>query len=161
MNYARDDARDVLSQTIFEAYSGFEKLQNRQAFLSYLFTIARRVNTKLVRERRRKVEIDPDYFDSLCAYSSDYDRSDVAELYTAMAKLPEEQKEALTLCEIMGLTREETAQIQSVSSDTVQKRIWRARLKLRELLEDDKSPEGNTTPLAKEHNVLNLLDGLR
>lgn len=38
------DAKDIISDTILLAYDSFDKLKQDKAFLSYLFTIARRLD---------------------------------------------------------------------------------------------------------------------
>lgn len=175
INYNREDAKEVLSQTVFEAYSNFAKLKNKGAFLGWLFTIAHRTNARLRKDKRRRAEIDPEYFDSLPAHSSAFDSSDVAELYTAMAQLPDEQREAIVLCEIMGFSREEAAEVLSSNADTVQKRIWRARKKLHELLSDDAPTPRDDAAMPRDdaaalrgrfkleplNKSINVLDGLQ
>jgi len=49
----REEAKDVISETVLAAYESFEKVRNHQAFLSYLFTIASRTWAK----RARKVQM--------------------------------------------------------------------------------------------------------
>ena len=52
-----------------------------------------------------------------------------------MNLLPIEQKEAIILKEIEGFAIKEIAIIQNVSDETVKSRIYRAKLKLKEILE--------------------------
>ncbi|HEY3873971.1 MAG TPA: RNA polymerase sigma factor [Candidatus Kapabacteria bacterium] len=83
----------------------------------------------------------------------------VALLLAAIAKLPDEFREALTLSEYEELRYEEIAQVLGVSMSTVRIRIFRAKAKLRKMLvplfdtdasgdRDANGPKGNETKSA-------------
>ena len=40
----REDALDLVQETTLKAFDSFEKLKNKQAFKSYMFTIASRIS---------------------------------------------------------------------------------------------------------------------
>ncbi len=142
LNFNRETAREVLSQTVYESIANFHKLKNKQAFLSYLFTIASRVNARFIRQRRREsVPADEGYFDALACSSDAIEKLQIRELHEALDKLPPEQKEAIVLFDLMGMTRAETAAIQGVSESALKKRLERGRAKLREIL-----TEGSSVP---------------
>ena len=65
-------------------------------------------------------------------------------LREAIAALPEEQREALVLTQLEGVSYAEAAGITGVSEGTVKSRINRAREKLKELLAEERelSPPG-------------------
>src|SRR5690606_22471084 len=56
-------------------------------------------------------------------------------LQAAPLQLPGDQRTALVLCDIEGLDHRETAEAMKTSPGTVQSRIARARLKMRELMQ--------------------------
>jgi RNA polymerase sigma-70 factor (ECF subfamily) len=66
--------------------------------------------------------------------NSIYDKLAVGELYEMMKQLPAEQKEALTMYEISGLSMEDISKIQGGTLSGVKSRIARARQKLLEIL---------------------------
>ncbi|MBK9423268.1 MAG: hypothetical protein IPN54_03875 [Bacteroidetes bacterium] len=66
-----------------------------------------------------------------------YDKIALQELYQLMEQLPVQQKEALIMYEISGVTMEEIAKIQGGTLSGVKSRIARARQKLIELMEND------------------------
>jgi RNA polymerase sigma-70 factor (ECF subfamily) len=59
---------------------------------------------------------------------------DLADFRKALAKLPAEQREALTMIGATGLSYEEAAEICGVAIGTIKSRLNRARTKLAELL---------------------------
>ena len=59
---------------------------------------------------------------------------DLADLRKALAKLPEEQREAVVMIGATGLSYEQAAEITGVAIGTVKSRVNRGRAKLAELL---------------------------
>src|SRR4051812_48038661 len=53
MVWNREDARDIISDTVLKAYESFEKLQHPEAFLYFLFGIA----SRLSKRRGRRIKI--------------------------------------------------------------------------------------------------------
>src|SRR4051812_37243355 len=47
-----EDAEDLVADTMLAAFEGFGRVNNREAFLSYLFTIASRIHKQRVWRRR-------------------------------------------------------------------------------------------------------------
>ncbi len=131
----KDDAKDIMSDTILAAYENFGKLESHEAFLSWLFTTARRLVYKAV---KKKADIfgashfDLDDFKS--GNLSPQEVSELNDLYSALDKLPSEQKEAVVLTSIYGFSTAEAADIQNTVPNTVKVRVYRAKRKLKELL---------------------------
>jgi RNA polymerase sigma-70 factor (ECF subfamily) len=65
-------------------------------------------------------------------------------LESALARLPEEQRLAVILCDVQGFDYAEVAAVMQVSLGTVKSRISRARSRLREMLRAEREllPEG-------------------
>ena len=90
----REDARDLVSETIMIAYSGFEKLRKKESFKSFLFTVAIRVCRKTRRRRSLFSEYDETLAENLQSHDSQPDLSaDVFALYEALDTLPKKQRE--------------------------------------------------------------------
>jgi RNA polymerase sigma-70 factor (ECF subfamily) len=135
MNKNREDARDLVSETILIAYENFHKVNSRQAFLSYLFTIASRLHKRRRWRLRFFGEYDEDKATQIISDVSAPDLGvDVELLYTAIDKLPTKMKESLVLFEISGLSLEEIREIQGGTLSGVKSRIARGREKLKEIL---------------------------
>jgi RNA polymerase sigma-70 factor, ECF subfamily len=133
MNY--EDARELLSETIFQSYLNFEKVRNNVAFLSFIFTIASRVNNNNRIKHSRIDYLEPEDLDSLVVNSETPENIlEIKELYKALGQMPAEQKEAIILFDIMGFSRTEICEIQNTNLDNVKARLYRGRKKLAEIL---------------------------
>ncbi len=131
----KDDAKDIMSDTMLAAYENFSKLESHEAFLSWLFTIARRLVYKAGKKRAEifgSSHFELDDFKS--GNLSPQEVSEMNDLYSALDKLPSEQKEAIVLTSIYGFSLAEAAGIQGTTPNTVKVRIYRAKQKLKELL---------------------------
>lgn len=136
---SRERAEDLLQQTIEAAYRQFESLKSKEAFLSWLFTIASRFNIRNSTKEKRIVVADSQEFASIISEDFPADKLyDVRLLYEMLGKLPPEQKEAIILQDINGLSQKEICEIQGVSVETLKQRLYRGRKKLAELMSDKK-----------------------
>ena len=140
-NYVRamtsdgDEAKDVMSETILAAYEQFDHLHKPEAFLFYLFSIARR-QTKRMHWRKRLFRA-PSESDTEIADASMIPAetsTDIALLYAALGQLPHVQREAITMHSIAGLSIDEVGKLQGASSNTVKARVKRGRARLAVLL---------------------------
>ncbi len=137
----RQDANDIVQETILKAYGALDSLKNPEAFPSFLFTIASRIHKRTGWRQRLFTHFNVADDDSqpeiegLEASESEPGMShDVEMLYQALAKLPHKQKEAVVLFEISGLSIKEICEIQGGSVPGVKSRIQRGRKALAELL---------------------------
>ena len=127
MTRHREEADDLVGDTILAALERFDQIRGHEAFLSYLFTIAVRIH----RRRRWRGRLFGSYNEEQAATIPDRGSSpdraaDVAMLHKALAKLPERQREALVLFEISDLTLEEIRVVQGGSLSGGKARIVRA-----------------------------------
>jgi len=126
-----DDALDVEAETLLIAFERMDTVRSPQAFLSFVFTIARRVKTHRTQRLSRfrpLMDNDAETFES-------HDRSpevsaDVRLLYEALSKLPHKQREAVVLFEIVGLPLEDIRDVQGGTLSGVKARVVRGRKKL-------------------------------
>ena len=126
-------AEDIIADTIYYSYQNIDDLKNDKAFLSYLFTIARRVKNQLrINESKFNREIEPD--DLISPELSPEEQYDVKILNKAIAKLKEKEKEAIVLFSFSGLSIKEIAKIQDTTTYNVKIRIFRAKNSLKKLL---------------------------
>jgi len=121
-------ARDLLSEALALAWEHFDNLRDETAFKQYLFRIIARLNYRAVRRDRRHTPIDEALHERLHHEDLTAERAlDVQLLYQAMERLPEKQREAVTLFEIIGLSLEEVRGVQGGSLSGVKTRVKRAR----------------------------------
>ncbi len=136
--YDIDFAKDVFSETISTAYFYFDKLKEDKAFLSWIFTIARRYRIKVRKsEQKRYSQRDVDFDDLAGISATPIDKMGINELFEALDQIPEKQKEAILLSGMYGLSRKEIADIQNTSVFNVKNRIARGRAKVKQILGED------------------------
>lgn len=134
-SYGVLETEDLVNETIMNAFANFEKLKERKAFLSYLFSIASNIIYNTVR-KKKIIQYTHEYNFQIedKTYLTDESRSDIELLYKALAKLPDAQKEALILFEISGFSIQEISEIQKAGISSVKQRLKRGREKLSEIL---------------------------
>lgn len=134
------DAQDVAQETFIKAYRALNGFQGNSAFYTWLYRIG--INTAknhLVARGRRPSNQDIDVQDAEMfghtEQMSDIDTPE-AQLLTeeiktkveeAIAKLPPDLRQAITLRELEGLSYEEIAEMMDCPIGTVRSRIFRAR----------------------------------
>lgn len=139
-----EEAKDLVQETTLAAYERFESLKNEKAFLSFLFTIASRIHKRQLWRRRLFFNFSTDkdeediLGDLVAPCENPEDRYDVEMLNKALHCLPEKQREAVILFEIIGLKMEEIAEIQGGSVSGVKSRVQRGRQELEDILVNNK-----------------------
>ncbi len=155
-------AKDLVSETILKAFESFDRVREHQAFQSYLFTIAVRLQRDERSKRNRWMPFSKDHYEiSTDSENAPDANADIDTLYAALATLPKEQREAIVMSEIVGLKLQEVAEIQHSSLSAVKSRVSRGRMKLAELLgvsEDAERASAESTTLrnnssANGHNL--------
>jgi RNA polymerase sigma-70 factor (ECF subfamily) len=149
----REEAADALQDAMVAAFRRAESFRGDSAVTTWLHRIV--VNACLDRLRRRKVRLaDPlpddvdDHADRGSTATADVvDPADVAvdherraDVRTALATLPAEQRAALVLVDMEGYSVEETAAILGCAPGTVKSRCSRGRARLLPLLAGLASP---------------------
>ncbi len=131
----KNDAKDIISDTILIAYQNFEQIDNKVAFLSYVFTISRRLFYQDKYKQRRVTYSSYDFFDEFINDNiSQETLLDIKLLYNAIDKLNEMQREAILLAEIIGFPHKEIAKIQDTTIANIKIRIFRAKKTLKKIL---------------------------
>jgi RNA polymerase sigma-70 factor, ECF subfamily len=135
-----DEVQDVAQESFIKAYRALKNFRGDSAFYTWLYRIA--INTAknyLVSASRRAttsaVDVqDAEQYDSgdwLREYATPEKELLAAEIkqviYKAIAELPSDLKEAVTLREMEGLSYEEIADVMDCPIGTVRSRIFRAR----------------------------------
>ncbi len=147
----REDAEDVLQDTLLNALEHLQNFRGDAAFGTWLYRIAMHNAFRILRRRRESIS-----YEELVAEKVDEDEEtiphpefiaewrDPAEvveqnelrriLEEAIQQLPESYRAVFTLRDIEGLSTKEVADILGISEGNVKVRLLRARLKLREIL---------------------------
>jgi RNA polymerase sigma-70 factor (ECF subfamily) len=130
-----DRADDLVQETIVHALANIDSFEPGTNMPAWLFTILRNLFRSEYRKRRREVEdIDGRYTASLRTYPEQETMLEFGELRSALAELPDDQREALILVGASGFSYQEVAKICGCAEGTIKSRVNRARAKLAELL---------------------------
>ena len=144
-----DRADDLVQETILRALANIDSFQPGTNMPAWLFTILRNLFRSEYRKRRREVEDATGmYAESMKSQPEQGSRLEFEELRTALAQLPDDQREAVILVGASGFSYEEAAAICGCAVGTIKSRVNRARNRLAELmsiegLEDFRSRSGN------------------
>jgi len=135
-----DDAHDLVQEVLLRVRRGLASYQPG-SFEGWLWRITRNAFLDDVRRRKRRPTAPmPDEVDRWDRASSDsadveYDRISLGDdIQKALLELPVDFREAVVLCDVVGLSYEEIAHAAAVPIGTVRSRIHRGRKMLRELL---------------------------
>jgi RNA polymerase sigma-70 factor (ECF subfamily) len=144
-----DRADDLVQETLLRAIANIESFQPGTNMSAWLFTILRNLFRSEYRKRRREVEdADGSYAESLKSQPEQSSRLEFNEFRAALAKLPQDQREALILVGASGFSYEEAARICECAVGTIKSRVNRARNRLADLLAiegaDDFGPDHAT-----------------
>ena len=130
------DAEDVVQEAYVKAYKALQadKFDRRSKFETWLYRIVTNGSIDALRGRARRrtasdEAIEPE-FDGLASAEA---RVALAELRDFLAELPPEQRAAVTLKALEGLTSAEVAEILECSEGAVEQRLVRARAALRKM----------------------------
>jgi RNA polymerase sigma-70 factor (ECF subfamily) len=128
-------AEDLVQETMLRAWKSMDRLQNPEAAKGWLITILRRENAR--RFERFQPQFSATPTEVLEDKHRDYDTSTEAfVLRNAIAELPGEYREPLLLQVIHGYSQKEIAAELGISTAGAGTRLFRARQKLRALIED-------------------------
>src|SRR5690348_9106715 len=144
-----DRADDLVQETLLRAWANLNSFEPGTNMTAWLFTILRNLFRSEYRKRRREVEdADGSYAESMKSHPEQNSRVEFEEFRAALAKLPEDQREALILVGASGFSYEEAAHICGCAVGTIKSRVNRARTRLAELLSidsiDDFGPDHTT-----------------
>ena len=140
---------ESLAQDVFlKAYRSISSFRGSSRFYTWLYRIA--VNTSLsylkreavAENREKRVDVDLDTSNLAVDSMKIEDPEEVlmrkefvTHLVGSLRRLPEELRTAVILREFTGLNYEEIAEVMEIPLGTVRSRIFRARSRLREMLE--------------------------
>jgi len=159
----REDAEEVAQETLLKIFESFDQLRAPERVRPWVFRIAK--NACLM--KRRKSVFAPEHEFSLDQFlpaknqSEGQAKLDIADwsrlpddqllqsemkqvLQRAIGDLPEIYRAVILLRDLEELSTQETAQIMEVSEDTVKTRLHRARLALRQTLDEHLRANGRS-----------------
>lgn len=134
LSKSRQVAEDLSQETFLRAWRSLDSLQNPAAAKAWLFTILRRENARQYEKYRPELDDIDDY----SIASGDNNEPDYhmerEMLHKAINKLDAEYREPLLLQVVGGFSGEEIGKMLELNNNTVMTRLFRARNKLKHLL---------------------------
>lgn len=135
-----DRADDLVQEALVKAWNKRDSFEMGTNLKAWMFTILRNEFYSTMRKRGREVsDSDGLYTARLAGHPEQDGKLDYQDFRIAMAKLPEDQREAIVLVGASGFSYEEAATVCGCAVGTVKSRVSRARAKLAELLDVDGS----------------------
>ena len=147
-----EDARDVVQEAFLSAYQSLDSFKGDARFFTWLYRIA--VNTAISLRRKQRVSVS---IDSARNGEFPIDPLDPSEqsrpghaleraeqerrIQQALSRLSPEHRAVLVMKDMEGQKYETMAEILQVPIGTIRSRLHRARLELRELLEQSERDE--------------------
>jgi RNA polymerase sigma-70 factor, ECF subfamily len=131
-------AGDLVQETLTKAWEHRASFIEGTNLKAWLFTILR--NTYLSERRRRRYEVeDPDGVLAIAkpVEPRQFWRLYLKQVFKVLLTMSAEQRHALTLIQVDGLSYEEAARIQRVEVGTVKSRVNRARSVLCQMLPEE------------------------
>ena len=140
-------AEDVVQESLLRAWKSLDALRDDSAAKPWLLTIVRRENARYF-ERRRLETVDVDDLtpsqEALLAEEPDEELENVR---TAIFELDDDYREPLVLQVLMGYSTKEIAEMMELKQGAVLTRLHRARLKLKERIQNEAGLQAGTTRL--------------
>lgn len=131
-----DIARDIAQETFIAATRSIRRFNEKSAFATWLLSIANNMCRNAARRRRLEMA-SPDGWLNASLISPESSIVDRETLRRALHNLTPEQREAVLLHEVEGLSYSEAAQVLGVPEGTVKSRLHFAFLKLRVILQNE------------------------
>jgi RNA polymerase sigma-70 factor, ECF subfamily len=141
---SEEEAQDICQEAFLKAFRGLDSFKGEARFSSWLYQIALNLSRDRLRRRKTRNWVSLDNLDDAPRSGSSRAPAEAERIVealevqervaSAVASLPEEQREAVILKEYQGLTFLEIAEIQGVPVSTVKTRLYRGLSVLRERL---------------------------
>ncbi len=126
------DAEDMLQELFLKAMRQDRKFCEIDNARAWLFEVARNAMADRLRLKKTEVELPDDL-------AAEYEEAPAVEslaacLPRALSELSEEDREAISRCDLEGMTQEDYAQLKGLTLPGAKSRVQRARKRLREHL---------------------------
>lgn len=131
-----DVAQEVVQESLLRAWKSLDALEDDGAAKHWMLTIVRRENARWF-ERKRLETVDIDNLTpSQSAMLAETDDPEVREMREAIFRLDDDYREPLVLQVLLGHSTKEIATLMGLKQGAVLTRLHRARLKLRDELDE-------------------------
>ena len=129
------DCADAVQEAVFKAYAGRDTLEKQAYFKTWIMRILLNECYSLLRRQKRLVPMEEQMLEGQVQLG-DYVREDYLDLYKAIDALKEKERICVLLYYIEDYSVRQIAQIMRMPEGTVKSRLRRARIQLKDMLED-------------------------
>jgi len=128
------EAADIAQDTFIQAARALGGFRRDASFKNWLYTIAANKSRDRHRQRVRREKLTADYTRLQAAEAGAPSDETAAAVREALAGLPLEMREAVTLVYYEGMNHAEAARVLGCAETTVSWRVFRAKQKLKQVL---------------------------
>ena len=125
---------DLSQETFIKAYLQLSSFQGLSGFSTWLFRIAYNVFYDSIRAQKGREEVSLDEVDRHYHTENDYSAEN-ADLYAALAKLRHEERTAILLCYMEGLSHTQASKVMECPLGTLKSYVSAGKTKLANLLQ--------------------------
>ncbi|ELP35963.1 RNA polymerase sigma factor SigZ [Rhodopirellula baltica SWK14] len=129
-------AEDLLQETVVRIHTKLNEVDDQQRIRSWVFQIARNLVVDHYRSKSREAAALADEIAANGEREESLEDVVIGWLPKMLAQLPDEQREAVELYEIQGLSQQEIANKLGLSLSGAKSRVQQGRSKLRQVLFD-------------------------
>jgi RNA polymerase sigma-70 factor (ECF subfamily) len=142
-----EEAEDIAQEVFIEVYRSIDKFREDSSLATWIYRIATTKSLEAIRKKKaqKRFAFLTSLFgknDELLHQPSDFEHPGVVAekkelsqtLFTAIGKLPDNQRIAYTLVNVEGLSYVETAEAMDITKSSVESLIFRAKGNLKKLL---------------------------
>ncbi|MHB1024014.1 MAG: RNA polymerase sigma factor [Acidobacteriaceae bacterium] len=134
----RDRADDLVQDTLERALNKLDLWQPGSDLRAWLFTLMHNLFVNQIRIRRPQETVMEEALDEPVS-GGQMEALTARDIHTALARLPEEQREVLLLVGLEQFGYAEAAQVLGVPTGTVMSRLSRARERMRQMLAGERA----------------------
>lgn len=128
--YNDSDCADAIQETIVRAFTKLNSLKNDAYAKTWLTRILMNECYMIMRKEKKLISLE-----AISEKVAD-EMADYSDLYKAVSKLPEDMRVAIVLYYAEGFSVREIAVIEDTTESAIKNRLFKARLKLRVLLDE-------------------------
>lgn len=136
----RAAAEDLVQDAVANALAAKDSFTPGTNFAAWMHRILRNRFISTLRKQRETTDIDDLPMSAFAVSGAHEDRLVLKELSRALGKLPSDQREALFMVVLQGLSYEEVAQATGCAVGTAKSRVFRARRQLQTWLAGEEHP---------------------
>ncbi|HET8728782.1 MAG TPA: sigma-70 family RNA polymerase sigma factor [Alphaproteobacteria bacterium] len=136
-----DEAEDLVQECLAKAIASAHTWQPGTDLRAWLFRILHNTHISALRRRKVRQRAQVEALGDLSVPPTQHARLEVEAVMSALDRLPEAQRHAISLIALDDLRYEEAAKLQGVPLGTFMSRLARGREALRQMLERDRRPK--------------------